>query len=196
MKELKDKEFRWVLKVLLILVCLYIFMLALECIVGSIWNLLLFLAITITVLWCYYRKKRKKSYIKGVLLLIILILLLIFSIGPCVYERHIAEMNETKLEEKQREIEAEKYTKEVQENMERTQEETREEQTKRKVEEDEIEKNKKSYDYSAPIYNFKEDKDCSDFSNASEATEFMKKSISAGFGDHRLDRNKDGIACN
>ncbi|UOE63121.1 excalibur calcium-binding domain-containing protein [Priestia filamentosa] len=105
-------------------------------------------------------------------------------------------MNETKLEEKQREIEAEKYTKEVQENMERTQEETREEQTKRKVEEDEIEKNKKSYDYSAPIYNFKEDKDCSDFSNASEATEFMKKSISAGFGDHRLDRNKDGIACN
>ncbi|MEK1832795.1 excalibur calcium-binding domain-containing protein [Priestia megaterium] len=24
----------------------------------------------------------------------------------------------------------------------------------------------------------------------------MKKSIAAGFGDHRLDRNKDGIACN
>lgn len=196
MKELKDKDFRFVLKVLFILACLYIFMLALECIVGSIWNLLLFLTIIIIVLWCYYRKKKEKTYVKGVFLLIILILLLIFSIGPCVYERHIAEMNDTKSEEKQREIEAEKYTNEVQENMKKTQEKTQEEQTKKSVEEDESKKNKKSYDYSTPIYNFKKDKDCSDFSNASEATKFMKKSIAAGFGDHRLDRNKDGIACN
>ncbi|AWG44327.1 hypothetical protein BEH_26445 (plasmid) [Priestia filamentosa] len=105
-------------------------------------------------------------------------------------------MNATKLEEKQREIEAEKYRKEAEEDMKRIQEEAKEEQAKRKVEEDESEKDEKSYDYSTPIYNFKEDKDCSDFSNTSEATEFMKKSIAAGFGDHRLDRNRDGIACN
>ncbi|WP_353959197.1 excalibur calcium-binding domain-containing protein [Bacillus cereus] len=49
---------------------------------------------------------------------------------------------------------------------------------------------------STPNYNFKEDRDCPDFRNASEATEFMKKSKAAGFGDHRLDRNGDGIACN
>lgn len=79
--------------------------------------------------------------------------------------------------------------------MKSIQEETEEEQTKRKIEE-ESEKSEKSYDYSIPVYNFKEDKDCSDFSNASEATEFMKRSIAAEFGNHRLDRNKDGIACN
>lgn len=196
MKELKDKDFRLILKILFILACLYIFMLALECIVGSIWNLLLFFAIIIIGLWCYFRIKKKKTYAKGVFLLIILILLVIFSIGPCVYEKHIAEMNDTKSEEKQREIEAERYTNEVQENMKKTQEKMQEEQTKRNVEEDESKKNKKSDDYSTPIYNFKEDKDCSDFSNSSEATRFMKKSIAAGFGDHRLDRNKDGIACN
>lgn len=195
MKELKDKKFILLITLLFVFACLYIFMLALECIVGSVWNLLLFFAIIIVGLWCYFRKKKKKTYVKGIILLIILILLLIFSIGPCIYKKHIAEMNKTKLEEKQREIEAAKYNKEVQENMQKTQEKIQKEQTKRNVEEDESKKNKTD-EYSTPIYNFKEDKDCSDFSNSSAATRFMKKSIAAGFGDHRLDRNKDGIACN
>ncbi|MFE4076977.1 excalibur calcium-binding domain-containing protein [Peribacillus sp. YIM B13477] len=193
---MKDKDIIKVIKLLLILGCLYLFMLILECIVGSIWNLILFLAIILTVLWCYYRKKKEKTYAKGVLLLIILLLFLIWSIGPCVYERHIAEMKKTKLEEKQREIEGKKYAKEMEEDMKRAQEETEEEHAKRKVEEDESKKAEKANVSSTPIYNFKEDRDCSDFSNASEATEFMKESKAAGFGDHRLDRNRDGIACN
>ncbi|MFE4430417.1 excalibur calcium-binding domain-containing protein [Peribacillus butanolivorans] len=190
---MKDKDIIKVIKLLLILGCLYLFMLIIECIVGSIWNLILFLAIILTVLWCYYRKKKEKTYAKGVLLLIIILLFFIWSIGPCVYERHIAEMKKTELEEKEREIEGKKYANEMEEGMKRAQEETKEEHDKRKVEEVESEKANVS---STPIYNFKEDKDCSDFSNASEATEFMKESKAAGFGDHRLDRNRDGIACN
>lgn len=39
------------------------------------------------------------------------------------------------------------------------------------------------------------DKDCKDFSSSREATEFMNSSVKAGYGDHRLDRDHDGIAC-
>lgn len=193
---MKDKGFIYVLKLLLILVCLYTLMLVLECIVGSIWNISLFITIILTVVWCYYRKKTEKTYAKGILLLIILILLAIWFIGPCVYERHIAEMKKTELEEKQREIEGEKYLKELEEDMKKVHEETQEDLAKRKVQEDESKQNEKANASSTPIYNFKDDKDCSDFSNASEATKFMKESKAAGFGDHLLDRNGDGIACN
>ncbi|MGP4073549.1 thermonuclease family protein [Piscibacillus sp. B03] len=40
-----------------------------------------------------------------------------------------------------------------------------------------------------------EDHDCGDFNSADEATEFMNKSIEAGYGDHRLDGDGDGVAC-
>ncbi len=40
-----------------------------------------------------------------------------------------------------------------------------------------------------------DDHNCSDFSSAEEATEFMEKSIEAGYGDHRLDGDGDGVAC-
>lgn len=40
-----------------------------------------------------------------------------------------------------------------------------------------------------------EDHDCGDFNSANEATEFMNKSIEAGYGDHRLDGDGDGVAC-
>lgn len=192
---MKEKDFIKVIKLLLILVCLYVLMFVLECIISSIWNLLLFLAIILTVLWCYYRKKKEKTYTKGVFILIILILLAIWSIGPCVYQRHIAQMEKTELEEKQKEIEAKKYIKKTEEDMKKIQEKTKEELAKRKVEE-ESPKNEKAKDSSTPISNFKEDKDCRNFSNTSEATKFMKESKAAGFGDHRLDGNGDGIACN
>jgi len=42
---------------------------------------------------------------------------------------------------------------------------------------------------------FANDKDCRDFSNSEEATAFMNASIRAGYGDHRLDGNHDGVAC-
>ncbi|MEC1628647.1 excalibur calcium-binding domain-containing protein [Bacillus paranthracis] len=196
MKEKEFKDFIKVLKLLLILGCIYALMLILECIVSSIWNLLLLLAIILVILWCYYRKKQEKTYAKGILILIILILLAIWSIGPCVYQRHIAQMEKTELEEKQREIEGKKYIKEVEENMKKAQDEAKEESAKRKVEEDKSKSSEKVKESSTPNYNFKEDRDCSDFSSSTEATEFMKKSKAAGFGDHRLDRNGDGIACN
>lgn len=120
----------------------------------------------------------------------------IWSIGPCVYQRHIAQMEKTELEEKQREIEGNKYIKEMEEDLKKAQDEAKKESAKRKVEEDKSKNSEKAKDSSTPNYNFKEDRDCSDFSNASEATEFMKKSKAAGFGDHRLDRDGDGIACN
>lgn len=199
MKEKEFKDFIKVLKLLLIVGCIYAFMLILECIVSSIWNLLLFLAIILVIFWCYYRKKKEKTYTKGIFILIILILLAIWSIGPCVYQRHIAQMEKTELEEKQREIEGNKYIKEMEkteEALKKAQEEAKEESTKRKVEEDKSKSSEKAKDSSTPNYNFKVDRDCSDFSNATEATEFMRKSKAAGFGDHRLDRNGDGIACN
>ncbi|MGG1718750.1 excalibur calcium-binding domain-containing protein [Bacillus wiedmannii] len=199
MKEKEFKDFIKVLKLLLIVGCIYAFMLILECIVSSIWNLLLLLAIILVILWCYYRKKKEKTYAKGILILIILILLAVWSIGPCVYQRHIAQMEKTELEEKQREIEGNKYIKEMErteEGLKKAQEEAKEESAKRKVEEDKSKSSEKTKDSSTSNYNFKKDRDCSDFSNATEATEFMKKSKAAGFGDHRLDRNGDGIACN
>ncbi|WP_255289558.1 excalibur calcium-binding domain-containing protein [Bacillus cereus] len=199
MKEKEFKDFIKVLKLLLVLGCIYALMLILECIVSSIWNLLLFLAIILVILWCYYRKKKEKTYAKGILILIILILLASWSIGPCVYQRHIAQMEKTELEEKQREIEGNKYIKEMErteEGLKKAQEEAKEESAKRKVEEDKSKSSEKTKDSSTPNYNFKEDRDCSDFSSSTEATEFMKKSKAAGFGDHRLDRNGDGIACN
>ncbi|MDC6156139.1 excalibur calcium-binding domain-containing protein [Bacillus albus] len=196
MKEKEFKDFIKVLKLLLIVGCIYAFMLILECIVSSIWNLLLFLAIILVILWCYYRKKKEKTYAKGILILIILILLAIWSIGPCVYQRHIAQMEKTELEEKQREIESNQYIKKMEEDAKKAQDEAKEESAKRKVEEDKSKSSEKVKDSSTPNYNFKEDRDCSDFSSSTEATEFMKKSKAAGFGDHRLDRNGDGIACN
>ncbi|VXB16964.1 conserved membrane hypothetical protein [Bacillus mycoides] len=196
MKEKEFKDFIKVLKLLLILGCIYAFMLILECIVSSIWNLLLFLAIILVILWCYYRKKKEKTYAKGILILIILILLAIWSIGPCVYQRHIAQMEKTELEEKQREIEGKQYMKKMEEDAKKAQDEVKEESAKRKAEEDKSKNSEKEKNSSTQNYNFKEDRDCSDFRNASEATEFMKKSKAAGFGDHRLDRNGDGIACN
>ncbi|PDZ49198.1 hypothetical protein CON07_23340 [Bacillus sp. AFS094611] len=108
-------------------------------------------------------------------------------------------MEKTELEEKQREIEGNKYIKEMErteEGLKKAQEEAKEESAKRKVEEDKSKSSEKAKDSSTPNYNFKVDRDCSDFSNATEATEFMRKSKAAGFGDHRLDRNGDGIACN
>ncbi|MEK4742704.1 MULTISPECIES: excalibur calcium-binding domain-containing protein [unclassified Bacillus (in: firmicutes)] len=105
-------------------------------------------------------------------------------------------MEKTELEEKQREIEGNKYIKEMEEDLKKAQDEAKKESAKRKVEEDKSKNSEKAKDSSTPNYNFKEDRDCSDFSNASEATEFMKKSKAAGFGDHRLDRDGDGIACN
>ncbi|HFU7053778.1 excalibur calcium-binding domain-containing protein [Bacillus wiedmannii] len=196
MKEKEFKDFIKVLKLLLIVGCIYAFMLILECIVSSIWNLLLFLAIILVILWCYYRKKKEKTYAKGILILIILILLAIWSIGPCVYQRHIAQMEKTELEEKQREIESNQYIKKMEEDAKKAQDKAKEESAKRKVEEDKSKSSEKVKDSSTPNYNFKEDRDCSDFSSSTEATEFMKKSKAAGFGDHRLDRNGDGIACN
>ncbi|MDF9661516.1 MULTISPECIES: excalibur calcium-binding domain-containing protein [Bacillus] len=196
MKEKEFKDFIKVLKLLLIVGCIYAFMLILECIVSSIWNLLLFLAIILVILWCYYRKKKEKTYAKGILILIILILLAIWSIGPCVYQRHIAQMEKTELEEKQREIESNQYIKKMEEDANKAQDKAKEESAKRKVEEDKSKSSEKVKDSSTPNYNFKEDRDCSDFSSSTEATEFMKKSKAAGFGDHRLDRNGDGIACN
>ncbi|MDA1991986.1 MULTISPECIES: excalibur calcium-binding domain-containing protein [Bacillus] len=196
MKEKEFKDFIKVLKLLLIVGCVYAFILILECIVSSIWNLLLFLAIILVILWCYYRKKKEKRYTKGILILIILILLAIWSIGPCVYQRHIAQMEKTELEEKQREIEGNQYIKKMEEDAKKAQDEAKEESAKRKAEEDKSKNSKKEKHSSTPNYNFKEDRDCPDFRNASEATEFMKKSKAAGFGDHRLDRNGDGIACN
>ncbi|WP_235872164.1 excalibur calcium-binding domain-containing protein [Siminovitchia acidinfaciens] len=192
---MKDHDFIKVVKLLLILVFLYLLMLAIECIVGSFWKLFLFLGILLIVLWCFYRKKKAKSIAKGVLLLIILLLFLVWSIGPCVYERHFAELEKTELEEKQRAIQAEKWEKEFEEDMKKAQEKDKEEYDKRKVVKESNEA-EKANGISTPVYNFKEDQDCSDFSNSTEATEFMKQSMKAGFGDHRLDRNKDGIACN
>ncbi|MCG3793646.1 excalibur calcium-binding domain-containing protein [Bacillus toyonensis] len=196
MKEKEFKDFIKVLKLLLIVGCIYAFMLILECIVSSIWNLLLLLVIILLILWCYYRKKKEKTYAKGILILIILILLAIWSIGPCVYQRHLAQMEKTELEEKQREIESKQYIKKMEEDTKKAQDEAKEKEAKRKAEEDKSKNSEKEKNSSTPNYNFKEDRDCSDFSNATEATEFMKKSKSAGFGDHRLDRNGDGIACN
>ncbi|WP_054752215.1 excalibur calcium-binding domain-containing protein [Piscibacillus salipiscarius] len=40
-----------------------------------------------------------------------------------------------------------------------------------------------------------EDHDCGDFNSAEEATEFMNKSIQQGYGNHRLDGDGDGVAC-
>ncbi|OMC84956.1 hypothetical protein BK130_03300 [Viridibacillus sp. FSL H8-0123] len=108
----------------------------------------------------------------------------------------MAELEKSELEEKQRKIEAANYVKEMEEDMKKSQEEAKKEYDKRKVEKEESKKDEKVKTSSTTIYNFKIDKDCSDFSNASEATKFMNESKAAGFGDHRLDRNKDGIACN
>ncbi|WP_240338509.1 excalibur calcium-binding domain-containing protein [Peribacillus alkalitolerans] len=47
----------------------------------------------------------------------------------------------------------------------------------------------------APPVNYSVDRDCSDFSHEGEATAFMKASKAEGFGDHRLDRDGDGKAC-
>ncbi|OJD59875.1 hypothetical protein BAU25_17650 [Bacillus albus] len=105
-------------------------------------------------------------------------------------------MEKTELEEKQREIESNQYIKKMEEDAKKAQDEAKEESAKRKVEEDKSKSSEKVIDSSTPNYNFKEDRDCSDFSSSTEATEFMKKSKAAGFGDHRLDRNGDGIACN
>ncbi|MES5928097.1 excalibur calcium-binding domain-containing protein [Bacillus cereus group sp. MG9] len=196
MKEKEFKDFIKALKLLLIVGCIYALMLILECIVSSIWNLLLLVAIILVILWCYYKKKKEKTYAKGILILIILILLAIWSIGPCVYQRHIAQMEKTELEEKQREIEGKQYIKKMEEDAKKAQDEVKEEDAKRKAEEDKSKNSEKEKNSSTQNYNFKEDRDCSDFRNASEATEFMKKSKAAGFGDHRLDRNGDGIACN
>ncbi|PGD37913.1 hypothetical protein COC45_18530 [Bacillus cereus] len=105
-------------------------------------------------------------------------------------------MEKTELEEKQREIESNQYIKKMEEDANKAQDKAKEESAKRKVEEDKSKSSEKVKDSSTPNYNFKEDRDCSDFSSSTEATEFMKKSKAAGFGDHRLDRNGDGIACN
>ncbi|WP_240620257.1 excalibur calcium-binding domain-containing protein [Peribacillus acanthi] len=64
-------------------------------------------------------------------------------------------------------------------------------EAKRKAEE----KKKQQQKPKSPPVNYSEDRDCSDFSREGEATDFMNASIKAGFGDHRLDRDGDGKAC-
>ena len=52
------------------------------------------------------------------------------------------------------------------------------------------------YTINEPLINYEIDTDCSDFVDSIEATIFMNTSKSFGYGDHDLDRDGDGVACN
>ncbi|MBN3545107.1 excalibur calcium-binding domain-containing protein [Fictibacillus barbaricus] len=106
-------------------------------------------------------------------------------------------VEETPEDQKQSELEAAAALKKFEEEQKRVQEESDRLAAKREAEERNKPQPKPELKKPAtPLYNFEEDKDCRDFNNSTEATSFMKASKAAGFGDHRLDYNHDGIACN
>lgn len=118
-------------------------------------------------------------------------------------EKRKIEEEQRKVEEEKRRIEEEKRR--AEEEQKRLEEQKKREEEQRKLAEQlakkraaEAEEKKKAEQakaQSTPAVNYSVDRDCSDFSRQGEATSFMKASIAAGFGDHRLDRDGDGIAC-
>jgi flagellar biosynthesis GTPase FlhF len=146
-------------------------------------------------------------------------LAIIFVIGSCVAtgndeekdvvapiteekdEKEKAEENNRKAEEqaaKEKQEQAKKEQEE-QERREKQEEDKREKEALAKKEQEERERleqeTKKEEEKKAASVNYSIDKDCSDFSREGEATQFMNASVAAGFGDHRLDRDGDGKAC-
>jgi Excalibur calcium-binding domain len=201
MGQKKDNEDKKVKKWLLIITVLYVLGITLKCIIGSWWNIILIILILCTAIWCYKRNKKEQSYKRGIFLIIIFALLLAWRVTPCVWNTHLTIVEESPEDQKQRELETEAELKKFEEEQKRAQEERDRLEAEREAEE----KNKpqakpepkpEPKKPASPVYNFKEDKDCRDFNSSTEATSFMKASKAAGFGDHRLDYNHDGIACN
>ncbi|WP_416730402.1 excalibur calcium-binding domain-containing protein [Fictibacillus sp. JL2B1089] len=147
------------------------------------------------------------------------ILAIIFVIGSCVAtgndeekevvtpiteekdEKEKAEEDNRKAEEqaaKEKQEQAKKEQEE-QERREKQEEDKREREALAKKEQEERERleqeTKKEEEKEAASVNYSIDKDCSDFSREGEATQFMNASVAAGYGDHRLDRDGDGKAC-
>lgn len=196
MGQKNDNEDKKVKKWLIILVLLYVLAISLKCIVGSWWNIILLILILCTAIWCYKRKKKQQTHKRGTFLILLFALLLTWKVIPCAWHTHLTIVEETPEDQKQRELEEEAALKKFEEEQKRAQEERDRLAAKREAEEKNKPQPKPEPKPAGPVYNFKEDKDCSDFSNSTEATAFMKASKAAGFGDHRLDYNHDGIACN
>jgi Excalibur calcium-binding domain len=196
MGQKNDNEDKKVKKWLIILALLYVLAISLKCIVGSWWNIILLILILCTAIWCYKRKKKQQAYKRGTFLILLFALLLAWKVIPCAWHTHLTIVEETPEDQKQRELEEEAAIKKFEEEQKRAKEERDRLAAKREAEEKNKPQSKPESKPAAIVYNFKKDKDCSDFSNSTEATAFMKASKAAGFGDHRLDYNHDGIACN
>jgi flagellar biosynthesis GTPase FlhF len=116
-------------------------------------------------------------------------------------ENEKAEEDKRKAEEKAVKEKQEQVKKEQaeQERKEKQEEDKREREALAKKQEErerlEQEAKKEEEEKKAASVNYSIDKDCSDFSREGEATQFMNASVAAGFGDHRLDRDGDGKAC-
>ncbi|MCM3732710.1 excalibur calcium-binding domain-containing protein [Fictibacillus nanhaiensis] len=196
MGQKNDNEDKKVKKWLIILVLLYVLAISLKCIVGSWWNIILLILILCTAIWCYKRKKKHQTHKRGTFLILLFALLLAWKVIPCAWHTHLTIVEETPEDQKQRELEEEAALKKFEEEQKRAQEERDRLAAEQEAEEKNKPQPKPEPKPARPVYNFKEDKDCSDFSSSTEATAFMKASKAAGFGDHRLDYNHDGIACN
>jgi hypothetical protein len=197
MGQKKEKEDKKVKKYLIIIAILYALGISIKCIFSSWWNIILLVLILCTAIWCFYRKKKEQTYKRGTFLIILFALLLAWKVLPCAWHTHLTIVEETPEDQKQRELEEEAALKKFEEDERRAQEERDRLAAKREAEERNKPKPKPEPKKPAtPLYNYEEDKDCRDFSSSTEATSFMKASKAAGFGDHRLDYNHDGIACN
>jgi Excalibur calcium-binding domain len=196
MGQENDNEDKKVKKWLIILALLYVLAISLKCIVGSWWNIILLILILCTAIWCYKRKKKHQTHKRGTFLILLFALLLAWKVIPCAWHTHLTIVEETPEDQKQRELEEEAALKKFEEEQKRAQEERDRLAAEREAEEKNKPQPKPEPKPARPVFNFKEDKDCSDFSSSTEATAFMKASKAAGFGDHRLDYNHDGIACN
>jgi outer membrane biosynthesis protein TonB len=178
------------LLIIVILILLGLLVSLLPCFFASAINIWLLVIVIGLVYWAYKRAKAKKKN----KILILIILLLLFLIGknmaPC-----LAEQSEKAQKEN---AELQKETVSVTQPLKEDDDtdKLKPKENKSEVQEKPKPEPKKEQPKTQPTVNYSQDKDCSDFSNEHEATDFMKASINAGHGDHRLDRNKDGIACN
>jgi outer membrane biosynthesis protein TonB len=145
-------------------------------------------------------KKKKKSTWFGVLIIIIALLLLLWRLVPCVLTEienfdQEEDAAETVVEDPEQ---ADVLTKEVEESKKIEEEQRKWEEKKKQLKEEQRkheEEQRNRAEQKTPAIDYSIDRDCSDFTSEKEATRFMKASIQAGYGDHRLDRDGDGKAC-
>jgi chemotaxis protein histidine kinase CheA len=163
--------------------------------VSSWWNIILIMIILLTLWWNNRRKKKKKSTYLGIIIIYIASLFLFFKVLDCVvakienFEQETLVENEEQADEFIEEVEETKKIEEKQRKLEEKKIQLKEEQKQHE------EQQQNQAEQKTPAIDYSIDRDCSDFTSEEEATRFMKASIQAGYGNHRLDRDGDGKAC-